>query len=182
MPAMRDLSDMAFRWISLALIAAILAGEGYLLFNRYFYGPLNVIDWSGRVMTLEEKQQLFGETREDIQRETDAVTDMEFASLVRSTLDPLTVCGMARVRSRSGVWGSWQIIDIILPGDHPLLKASFRKPVLQGMAAPVDGHRLEYQVHDDSREITAQDRFKCEPMTCEKNCDRYSWMPIATVE
>jgi hypothetical protein len=173
---------MAFRWISLAVIAAILAAEGTLLFNRTFYGPLNVIDWSGHVMTLEEKQLLFQETREEMRRRTNAVTDMEFASLVRSTLDPLTVCGMARQRNSSGVWGSWQIIDIILPGEHPLLKETVRKPVLQGMSAPVDGHRLVYQVHDVDREITPQDRFKCEPITCEKNCDRYSWAPISTIE
>jgi hypothetical protein len=53
MRAIGDLFDIALRWISLALIAAILAAEGHLLFNRYLYGPLNVIDWSGRVMTLE---------------------------------------------------------------------------------------------------------------------------------
>jgi hypothetical protein len=180
---MGDLFDMAFRWIILAIIAAILAAEGYVLTSRYLYGPLNVIDWSGRVMTLEEKELLFQEvTRETMKGETDAPADMEFASIVRSTLDPLTVCGMARLRSRSGVWGSWQIIDIILPGDHPLLKATFRKSVLQGMAAPTDGHRLQYLVHDDHREITPQDSFKCEPITCEQKCDRYSWMPIATIE
>jgi hypothetical protein len=179
--AIGDLFDMALRWITLALIAALLAAEGYFLFNRYFYGPLNVIDWSGRVMTLEEKQRLFQSTRERVRGEIDAGTDMEFASLVRSTLDPLTVCGMARVRNRSS-WGSWQIIDIILPGDHPLLKYTSRKPVLQGMAAPTDGHRLVYQVHDADREITPQDRFKCEPITCEKNCNRYTWVPIATIE
>jgi hypothetical protein len=48
MLAMSDLFDMAFRWISLALIAAILAAEGYLLFDRTFHGPLKIIDWSGR--------------------------------------------------------------------------------------------------------------------------------------
>jgi hypothetical protein len=166
------------------MIAAILAIEGYHLSSRYFYGPLNVIDWSGRVMTLEEKELLFHEvTRETtIKGDTYATTDVEFASIVRSTLDPLTVCGMVRLRSRSGVWGSWQIIDIILPGDHPLLKETVRTPVLQGMAAPTDGHRLTYLVHDDSREINPQDRFKCEPITCEQKCDRYSWVPIATVE
>ena len=51
MRAIGDLFDIALRWISLALIAAILAAEVH--FNRYLYGPLNVIDWSGRVMTLE---------------------------------------------------------------------------------------------------------------------------------
>jgi hypothetical protein len=181
MPAMSDLFVMAFRWISLALIAAILAAEGYLLFDRYFYGPLKVIDWSGRVMTLEEKELLFEATREEANYATDAATDMEFAGIVRSVMDPLTVCGMVRLRSRSGVWENWIIFDIILPGDHPLLKATHRILVLQGMASSVVGKRVVYRVHGVDREITPRDRFKCEPSTCEK-CDRYDWAPIANVE
>jgi hypothetical protein len=63
MRAIADLFDMAFRWISVTLIAAILAAGGYLLFNRYLYGPLNVIDWSGGVITLEEGTALRGDAR-----------------------------------------------------------------------------------------------------------------------
>ena len=133
---------MAIRGVTLAAIAVILAAEGYAHVREILLRPdLNVIDRSGRVISLEEKELLFHEvTREtSIGSDTYAPTDMEFVSIVRSTLDRLTVCGMARLRSRSGVWGSWQIIDIILPGDHPLLKETVRKPVLQGMAAPKDG-------------------------------------------
>jgi hypothetical protein len=176
MLAMSDLFDMALRWISLALIAAILAAEGYLLFDRTFYGPLKVIDWSGRV-----KELLFGATREQVKDATDAATDMEFASMVRSVMDPLTVCGMVRLRSGSGAWENWIIFDILLPGDHPLLKATFRVPVLQGMTSMSVGKRLLYQVNGGDRAVTPRDRFKCEPSTCEK-CDRYDWLPIAEVE
>jgi hypothetical protein len=181
MLAISDLFEMKFRWISSTLIAAILAAEGYLLFNSYFYGPLNVVDWSGRVMTLEEKEQLLEAMRERVKGDTDAASNMEFASIVRSTLDPLTVCGMARLRNSTGVWGSWVIFDIGYPGNHPLLKQTIRRPFLQGIGEPLDEQRIVYQVHDVVREITPRDRFKCEPTTCEK-CDSYSWEPIAEID
>lgn len=168
------------RWISLALIAAILAAEGYLLFDRTFSGPLKIIDWSGWVTTLKEKELLFDAIREQV-KATDAATDIEFASMVRSVMDPLTVCGMVRLRSGSGDWENWIIFDILLPGDHPLLKATFRVPVLQGMTSSSLGKRLVYGVNGVDRAVKPRDRFKCEPRICEK-CDRYDWAPIAEVE
>ena len=164
---------MHLRWISLALIAAILAAEGYLLFNRYFYGPLNFMDWSGRVMTLDEKEQLFEVTR-DVVTEFPA-TDVEFASIVRSALDPLTVCGIARLKSRAGAWGNWEIFNIGFVGDHPVLKETVLVPFGRlSLRTLIAGHEISYRVGNVHRKVTPQDRLKCEPTKCEK-CDRYHW-------
>ena len=95
---------MAFRLLGLSLIGVILSAEGYLLFQRYLYGPLNIIDWSGRVTTLDEKEQLLAELREKLNTKglIEAPTSYELTNLVRSGLDPLAVCGMSRFKSKSG--------------------------------------------------------------------------------
>ena len=170
---------MPLRWISLALIAAILAAEGYLLFNRYFHGPLTFFDWSGRVMTLEEKEHLFEETRHVVTEFP--ATDVEFARIVRSALDPMTVCGIARLKNRSGIWGSWVIFHIGFPGDHPLLKETVLVPFGTLSLRWLFEGRISYRIGDVSREVTPQDRLKCEPTTCEK-CDRYNWGSVEVID
>jgi hypothetical protein len=99
---------MLIRWISLTAIVVVLAAESWLVFDRYFYGPLRIVDWSGRVISLEEKKQLFDETRDSLLGVTDVATGVEFAGLVRSVSEPRRVCGLFRPKRKSGLWASWR--------------------------------------------------------------------------
>ena len=90
---------MAFRWAILILIGAVLASEGYLILEKYYFdGPLSMTDWSGRIMTLDEKEQLFGQLREKLNQAGQA-TSYELARMVRSGLDPLAVLTSRRVKA-----------------------------------------------------------------------------------
>jgi hypothetical protein len=60
-----ELLSMIFRAIGLAVISSILVAEAYLLVDKYFIsiGPLQVVDWSARALTLEEQNRLHDELR-----------------------------------------------------------------------------------------------------------------------
>jgi hypothetical protein len=170
---------MAFRWIGLILIGVILTTEGYFIFERYFYGPLNIIDWSGRAMTLDEKEQLFGELREKLNAKglTEAPTSYELTKIVRSGLDPLAVCGMSRFKSKSRAWGNWTLFSIEFRGDHAVTKQMIKRPLLRGIpTSAIDD--LIYRTEDGDRAITPRDTFICEPKPTRcppGQCAPYDW-------
>lgn len=169
---------MPFRLLSLLLIGAILFAEGYLLFQRYLYGPLNIIDWSGRVMTPDEKGQLFAELRKELDEigRDDSPTSYELAKIVRSALDPLAICGMSRFKSKAGVWANWVLFSIEFPGNHSVTKETINRPVLFGFFNPE--RNLVYQTKHGSRAITPSDTFICEPWPTKcppGQCPPYDW-------
>jgi len=175
---------MAFRWISLILICVILTSEGYLIFERYFYGPLNIIDWSGRVMTLDEKEQLFGQLRETLSAKglIEAPTSYELTRIVRSGLDPLAVCGMSRFKSNSHAWGNWTLFSIEFRGGHVVTKQVINQPLLRGIPTSIDD--LIYRTRDGDRAITSRDTFKCEPLPTRcppGQCAPYDWTTAVRV-
>jgi hypothetical protein len=166
------------------LIAAILAAEGYLVFNRYLYGPLNVIDWSGRVMTLDEKEQLFGELREKLNTGglVEAPTSYELTRLVRSRLDPLAVCGMSRFQRKSRAWGNWMLFSIEFRGDHAVTKEVINRPLLRGISPAIDN--LVYRTREGDRAIAPHDTFMCEPLPTRcppGQCAPYFWSASLSV-
>jgi hypothetical protein len=173
---------MAFRWISLILIGVILTAEGYLIFERYFYGPLNVIDWSGSVMTLDEKEQLFGKLRETLNEKglIEAPTSYELTRIVRSGLDALAVCGMSRFKSKSRAWGNWMLFSVEFRGDHAVTKRIINQPVLRGISFD----DLIYRTQDGDRAITPRDTFICEPLPTRcppGQCAPYDWTTAVRV-
>jgi hypothetical protein len=175
---------MAIRWIGLILIGVILTAEGYLIFERYFYGPLNIIDWSGRVMTLDEKEQLFGELREELKAKglIEAPTSYELTKIVRSGLDPLAVCGMSRFKSKSRAWGNWTLFSIEFRGDHAVTKHIINQPLLRGIPTSIDD--LIYRTRDGDRAITPRDTFICEPLPTRcppGQCAPYDWITAVRV-
>jgi hypothetical protein len=169
---------MAFRWISLILIGVILTAESYLIVQRYFYGPLNIIDWSGRIMTLDEKEQLFGGLREQLNAEglIEAPTSYELTRIVRSRLDPRAVCGIGRFKGKSGAWGNWQLFSIEFPGDHGITKEIINHPLLRDMSPSIGN--VVYLTRDGDRAITPRDTFVCEPLPTRcppGQCAPYDW-------
>jgi hypothetical protein len=170
---------MAFRWISLILVGVLLTSEAYLIFERYFYGPLNIIDWSGRVMTLDEKEQLFGEL---IGEGLEAPTSYELTRIVRSGLDPLAVCGMSRFKSKSRAWGNWTLFSIEFRGDHAVTKQIINRSLLRGFSTSIDN--VVYQTRDGVRAITPHDTFICEPLPTRcppGQCAPYNWTTAVRV-
>jgi hypothetical protein len=153
--------DVALRWISLIVIAAILAVEAWLLFDRTLYGPLRIADWSGLVMTLDEKEQLFDQVRNDASGVTDVATGVEFAGLVRSVSEPRRVCGLFRHKSKSGLWASWRQFSI-----HYGVYGTFFGGSIDTASDPPKP--FLYQRNGVLRELTPRDRVECEPVNpCE---------------
>ncbi|KRQ07498.1 hypothetical protein AOQ71_23275 [Bradyrhizobium manausense] len=177
---------MAFRLLSLLLIGVILSAEGYLLFQRCLYGPLNIIDWSGRVMTLDEKGQLFGELREILNKRglIEAPSSYELGKMVRSNLDPLAVCGMSRFKSKSGAWGNWTLFSIEFPGDRLVTKETISRPLLRGISRTADDLNLVYRTRDGDQAISPRDTFICEPLPTRcppGQCPAYDWTTAVRV-
>jgi hypothetical protein len=175
---------MAVRWIGLILIGFILTAEGYLIFQNSFYGPLNIIDLSGRVMTLDEKEQLFDELREKLGAKdpNKASISYELTRIVRSGLDPLAVCGMSRFRSNSRAWGNWTLFSIEFRGDHTVTKRTIDRPLLRGVPISVDN--LVYRTRDGDRAITPRDTYICEPRPTRcppGQCAPYDWTTAVRV-
>lgn len=170
---------MPLRWISLILIGVLLAAEGYLIFERYVHGPLNIIDWSGRVLTLDEKEQIFGELRKTLHDKgliEDNPTSYELSRIVRSGLDPLAACGMSRFKTKSRAWGNWTLFSIEFSGEHAVTKEVINRPLLRGI--PIAFDNLIYRTRDGDRAITPRDTFKCEPRPTRcplGQCAPYDW-------
>jgi hypothetical protein len=173
---------VAVRWICLILIGVILTAGGYLIFERYFYGPLNITDLSGRVITMDEKEQLDEQLHQDFKYEapTKRPTSYELTRIVRSGMDPLTVCGMGRFQQKSGAWGNWQLFLIEFPGDHPVTKETVKHPLLREIVP--DTYNMVYRTPEGVRAITPRDTFICEPnpTRCPPGqCALYDWTQAA---
>jgi hypothetical protein len=100
---------MNFRLISLALISAVLVAEGYLVVDKYFIPkvPLQFVDWSRRVLTLEEQHQLYEELRVNLMGVTDPSSGIMLSGLIRSISEPKRICGLAKHKDRKGQWLDW---------------------------------------------------------------------------
>jgi hypothetical protein len=175
---------MAVRWIGLILIGFILTAEGYLIFQNSFYGPLNIIDLSGRVMTLDEKEQLFDELGEKLGAKdpNKASISYELTRMVRSGLDPLAVCGMSRFKINSRAWGNWTLFSIEFRGDHTVTKRTLDRPLLRDVPISVDN--LVYRTRDGVRAITPRDTYICEPRPTRcppGQCAPYDWTTAVRV-
>jgi len=147
---------------TLAIVFAILVGEGYFLADRYVipHVPLQFADWSRHVLTLDEQRQLFEELRVELMGVTDASSGVVLSGLIRSISEPRRVCGLLKHKGRNGLWRDWNVFAVTYSRYGVFVFAGInRGDDYKGTLYPRDGVE---------RPLQQNDRVECEPVSpCE---------------
>jgi hypothetical protein len=155
---------MNFGLISLALISAVLVVEGYLIVDKYFIpkAPLQFVDWSRRVLTLEEQRQFYEELRVRLTGVTDPSSGIMLSGLVRSISEPNRVCGLIKHKNRKGQWLDWNQFALTFS------RHGIGAMMGGGIMREEDYKGTKYRREDVYRPLRQDDRVECEPVSpCE---------------
>ena len=145
--------------IALAVISTLIVAGAYLLVDKYLIskGPLQILDWSGRVLTTEEHQRLYDELRIELVGLT-APSGIKLSGLVRSVSEPRRVCGLIKHKDKNGRWLDWDEFAVKF---YPQGGVS----LFGGIHRDEDYKGTVYLKNGVVRPLRQDDRVECEPVS-----------------